>query len=54
MDMVKLLVENGADLLVEYGERTAVEFARDHRQFEIADHIKGLIIFLFIFSTSVN
>ena len=41
MDMVRLLVERGADLLVEFGERTAVEFARDHRQLEIADYIKG-------------
>ena len=41
MDMVRLLVERGADLLVEYGERTAVEFARDHSQLEIADYIKG-------------
>ena len=41
VDMVRLLVERGADLLVEFGERTAVEFARDHRQLEIADYIKG-------------
>ena len=41
VDMVRLLVERGADLLVEYGERTAVEFARDQNQLEIADYIKG-------------
>ena len=42
MEMVKLLIDHNADLAVEYGERTAVEFARDHNQLDIADYIKGL------------
>lgn len=43
MELVKLLIEYNADLTVEYGERTAVEFAREHKQYEIAEYIKGLL-----------
>lgn len=39
--MVKLLIDHQADLMVEYGERTAVEFAMDQKQIEIGEYIKG-------------
>jgi hypothetical protein len=41
LDLVKLLIDHKADLMVEYGERTAVEFAMDQNQLEIAEYIKG-------------
>ena len=41
LELVKLLITHGADLLVEYGERTTTEFARDHNQHEIGDYLKG-------------
>ena len=41
LDLVKLLIDHNADLTVEYGERTAVEFAIDQDQIEIAEYIKG-------------
>ena len=41
LDLVKLLIDHNADLMVEYGERTAVEFAIDQDQIEIAEYIKG-------------
>ena len=43
-ELVKLLIEHKADLMVEFGERTAVEFAQDHRKTEIAEYIKGMIL----------
>ena len=42
MELVKLLISHRADLMVEYGERTAVEFAMDQNQLEIADYLKGM------------
>ena len=42
MELVKLLISHRADLMVEYGERTAVEFAMDQDQLEIADYLKGM------------
>ena len=42
LELVKLLVTHGTDLMVEYGERTAVEFAVDQNQHEIADYIRGI------------
>ena len=44
LDLVKLLIDHRADPMVEYGERTAIEFAKDHNQLEIADYIKGVCL----------
>lgn len=41
LELVKLLIDYKADLMVEYGERTAVEFAMDQNELEIASYIKG-------------
>lgn len=41
LELVKLLIDYKADLMVEYGERTAVEFAMDQNELEIGAYIKG-------------
>ena len=41
LELVKLLIDYKADVMMEFGERTAVEFAMEHKQLEIAEYIKG-------------
>ena len=41
LDLVKLLIQYGADPLAEFGEKTPVEFARAQGQNEIFRYLKG-------------
>lgn len=43
LELVKLLIDYNADVMMEFGERTAVEFAMEHNQREIAEYIKGVM-----------
>ena len=40
LELVKLLVQHGADPQAEFGEKTPVEYAKFHEQMEIHDYLQ--------------
>ena len=41
LDLVKLLLQHGADPMAELGERTPLEHALAHEQYEIHDYLES-------------
>jgi hypothetical protein len=41
LSIVKLLVQNGADFMAEYGGKTPLELAKSHGHLDIANYLEG-------------